>query len=224
VPLLPYASGCFLASVLLTISGIAETHPQALALATYLIQFGWLLLQIQGVMLVYTFGSHGQGLTLFKVWVVLMQLMDFHRRFLSSYLSALSLSSFLSTLTGRRGDATATSFSPTHHQNNKQSHHQHPKGGQALAVVSGGGGMKEMENLVLFEVVAGLGVSGLMCLLWAAMAIRRGGVVAIPGVRRTRARVQRWAKTIKGLRDEWREAVVAKVDTVVEQAKLRVGS
>ena len=81
-----------------------------------------------------------------------------------------------------------------------------------------------MENLVLFEVVAGLGVSGLMCLLWAAMAIRRGGVVAIPGVRRTRARVQRWAKTIKGLRDEWREAVVAKVDTVVEQAKLRVGS
>lgn len=87
--------------------------------------------------------------------------------------------------------------------------------------------MKEMENLVVFEILAGVGVSGLMCLVWAAMAIRRGGLVAIPGVRRTRARVQRWGKTVKGVRDEWwvgLGGLERKVDAVVEQMKFRIES
>lgn len=80
--------------------------------------------------------------------------------------------------------------------------------------------MKEMENLVVFEILAGVGVSGLMCLVWAAMAIRRGGVVAVPGVPRTMARMQRWSKKMK----TWRGVFGAKVDAVVEQMKFRVDS
>jgi hypothetical protein len=70
--------------VLLTISGIAETHPQALTLATYLIQLGWLLLQIQGAKLAQRFGTHGQCLVLFNVWFFSTQLLDVHRRFLKT--------------------------------------------------------------------------------------------------------------------------------------------
>ncbi|KAI8602597.1 hypothetical protein EDD21DRAFT_69225 [Dissophora ornata] len=93
VPLLPYATGCFLASVLLTISGIAETHPQALFLATCLIQIGWLLLHVQGVMLVQKFGTPVQSAVLFHVWLVSMQLLDVHRRFLKTF-AAVSNSDF----------------------------------------------------------------------------------------------------------------------------------
>ncbi|KAG0364276.1 hypothetical protein BGZ54_007676 [Gamsiella multidivaricata] len=114
VPLLPYAAGCFLASVLLTISGIAETHPQALALATYLIQFGWLLLQIQGAKLVQRFGTHGQCMVLFNIWVVAMQVLDVHRRALkmelfstagdgSSNSKTLSADGRISMLNGNSG-------------------------------------------------------------------------------------------------------------------------
>ncbi|KAI1315697.1 hypothetical protein EDD11_000471 [Mortierella claussenii] len=81
VPFLPYAAGCFLASILLTLAGIAETHPKALSLATYLIQFGWLLLQIQGAQLVQRIGTHRQCKILFNIWLISMQLLDVHRRF-----------------------------------------------------------------------------------------------------------------------------------------------
>ncbi|KAF9432175.1 hypothetical protein BGZ76_011175 [Entomortierella beljakovae] len=94
IPLLPYAAGCFLASLLLTISGIAETHPQALVLATYLIQFGWLLLQIQGSSLVQKFGTQSQCIALFNLWLVMMQLLDVHRRNLRSFTSGMMGDSF----------------------------------------------------------------------------------------------------------------------------------
>ncbi|KAH7051945.1 hypothetical protein BKA57DRAFT_300510 [Linnemannia elongata] len=327
VPLLPYATGCFLASILLTISGIAETHPQALALATYLIQFAWLLLQIQGVMLVYMFGSHGQGGWLFRIWLVSMQVLDVHRRFLSGYLgaaasstglngggeggsglngtsvfgslaagglgsssghgasggggatfgklsprgvspsmigqqhsagdeamllqdvissvwgyytgmlcttgpasicdfitscssssSSMSVLSFLSTLahaattaTTTTAPAKATSISHSHASYstlNTGSSKTSPSSSSSPSSTGGVAGMKEMENLVVFE-------------------IRRGGLVAIPGVRRTRARMHRWGKTVKGLRDEWwvgLGGLERKVDAVVEQMKFRVES
>ncbi|KAG9071207.1 hypothetical protein KI688_008752 [Linnemannia hyalina] len=336
VPLLPYATGCFLASVLLTISGIAETHPQALALATYLIQFGWLLLQIQGVMLVYMFGSQGQGGWLFRVWLVSMQVLDVHRRFLSAYLgaaasltglngeglngtsvfgslaaggsglssrhgadggggatfgvlsleqesssmigqqhsagdeamllqgviasvwgyytgmlcttgpasicdliasssssSSVSVLAFLSTLahaatTATTTTATVKAASMSHsHATYSTPYTGSSKTSPSSSSPSSTGGMKEMENLVVFEILAGVGVSGLMCLVWAAMAIRRGGLVAIPGVRRTRIRMQRWGKTVKGLRDEWWVGfggLERKVDAFVEQMKFRVES
>ncbi|KAF9294399.1 hypothetical protein BGZ88_003944 [Linnemannia elongata] len=347
VPLLPYATGCFLASILLTISGIAETHPQALALATYLIQFAWLLLQIQGVMLVYMFGSHGQGGWLFRIWLVSMQVLDVHRRFLSGYLgaaasstglngggeggsglngtsvfgslaaggsgsssghaasggggatfgklspggvsssmigqrhsagdeamllqdviasvwgyytgmlcttgpasicdfitscssssSSMSVLSFLSTLAHAATTATTTTTAPAKATSISHSHATYstlntgssktsPSSSSSPSLTGGVAGMKEMENLVVFEILAGVGVSGLMCLVWAAMAIRRGGLVAIPGVRRTRARMHRWGKTVKGLRDEWwvgLGGLERKVDAVVEQMKFRVES
>ncbi|KAG0054574.1 hypothetical protein BGZ90_005943 [Linnemannia elongata] len=258
VPLLPYATGCFLASILLTISGIAETHPQALALATYLIQFAWLLLQIQGVMLVYMFGSHGQGGWLFRIWLVSMQVLDVHRRFLSGYLGAAASSTGLngggeggSGLNGTSvfgslaaggsgsssgygasggggGGATFGKLSPRGVSSSMiGSSKTSPSSSSSPSSTGGVAGMKEMENLVVFEILAGVGVSGLMCLVWAAMAIRRGGLVAIPGVRRTRARMHRWGKTVKGLRDEWWEGLGGlerKVDAVVEQMKFRVES
>lgn len=297
-------------------------------------------------MLVYMFGSQGQGGWLFRIWLVSMQVLDVHRRFLSGYLgvaasstglngsegggglngtsvfgplagggsglssghgaggggsatfeklspggvsssmigqqhsaredamllpdvvasvwgyytemlcttgpasicnlitspsssSSVSVLSFLSTLahaaitaTTTAAPAKAASISHSHatySMSNTGSSKASPSSSSPSST-GGVAGMKEMENLVVFEILAGVGVSGLMCLVWAAMAIRRGGLVAIPGVRRTRARVQRWGKTVKGLRDEWwvglegLEGLERKVDALVEQMKFRVES
>ncbi|KAF9165720.1 hypothetical protein DFQ26_009479 [Actinomortierella ambigua] len=83
VSLLPYGAGCFLAGGLLIVSGIAETHPKALAIASQLIQIGWWILQMQGlVWLQWMGGSAYQVNTTFQVWVWTLQLLDVHRRFL----------------------------------------------------------------------------------------------------------------------------------------------
>ncbi|KAG0288966.1 hypothetical protein BGZ97_006615 [Linnemannia gamsii] len=120
---------------------------------------------------------------------------------------------------------TTTLASPSVSQAHAYStRHDHSRAASAPTEGGGGSGMKEMEKLVVFEILAGVVVSGLMCFVWAVMAIRRGGVVAIPGVRRTMARMQRWGKMVKMLRDEWKGVLGAKVDAVVEQMKFRVDS
>ncbi|KAG0238019.1 hypothetical protein BGW41_008284 [Actinomortierella wolfii] len=83
ISLVPYGAGCFLAGGLLIVSGIAETHPKALAIASQLIQIGWWILQMQGLMWVqWMGGSAYQVNTTFQVWVWALQLLDVHRRFL----------------------------------------------------------------------------------------------------------------------------------------------
>ncbi|KAG9324237.1 hypothetical protein KVV02_002184 [Mortierella alpina] len=254
VPLLPYATGCFLASILLTISGIAETHPHALTLATYLIQCGWLLLHIQGALLVQQYGNHSQCMTLFKVWLVAVQMLDVHRRFLDSALASspslfddgtssgsqsahgsimeapgesaghrqgyvmggttlnLIRTYYLRMLCSaiptacRLSFTSASSLSANPHLL-YQSVDMHTgvgsRGDGAVSTTpstasSGATGMREMEYLVLFEILAGLGVSSVMCLVWLAMALNQGAAGSTsPSVRGLSATLHRSCKTAK---------------------------
>ncbi|CAO3571456.1 unnamed protein product [Mortierella alpina] len=278
VPLLPYATGCLLASILLTISGIAETHPHALALATYLIQCGWLLLHIQGALLVQQYGNHSQCMTLFKVWLVSVQLLDVHRRFLDSALA--SSSSLFEDATGSgslaHGSLTEVSGSIGHRQGFAMGgttlnsirtyylrmlcsaipsacglssftsasslpanpYHQHQsidmhtglssRGSGvthtvASTVSSGATGMREMEYLVLFEILAGLGVSSVMGLVWLAMVLRQGADGSTsPSVRRLSATLHRSCKTAKGQAQEWMAVLENAMDALVDGIKIRI--
>ena len=101
--------------------------------------------------------------------------------------------------------------------------------GQSAAIgttTSGEGiaGMREMEYLVLFEMVAGFIVSGIMLLAWVTMAIRQGqgSRCMSTSARRLYARWQRIKKTIKGHAHDWRVQLEAKVDAFVDRAKFRI--
>ncbi|KAF9408562.1 hypothetical protein BGZ94_002271 [Podila epigama] len=287
--------------ILLTLSGIVETHPKALALATYNIQLGWLVLQIQGSTLVQQFGTSDQAMTIFKVWLVSMQFLDVNRRFLTSLVpttlnmghaglgsvevgmqtmfehqqqqqyqngivmhaiqtyystvlcSALpttcqTISRVLVTLgiaqselmqamagTGVHGMEVGTapqgvglswmaptstlsslsfSKSPTYRTDSIQSGSKEFNGGRG----EHGHGMKEMEYQVLFEVVAGLGVSSLMVLVWLVMALRQG-TGSIKSVRRMSVFLHHHTKRLKGHLRDLHHAAGSQVDACIEMIK-----
>ncbi|KAG0012291.1 hypothetical protein BGZ81_001681 [Podila clonocystis] len=284
LPYLQYAGGCFLASVFLTFSGIIDTHPQALALATYCIQLGWLILQIQGATLAERFGTRNQAMTLFKVWLVAMQFLDVNRRFLSSLTggatdAAVVVSSGLKAIAQQEGVvATALrsyyrtvlcSTLPTTCQSigralvavgvtqNKLLEMESGREGGEGSILDGAKGtsypwispsslptsatssspvtystsrsnssmsgerklgMKEMEYHMLFEIVAGLGVSGLMVLVWLAMALRQG-TGSISSVRRLSVFLHYHAKVAKGHLRQVRGVVESQVDACIEKVK-----
>ncbi|KAG0325395.1 hypothetical protein BG000_001832 [Podila horticola] len=285
LPYLQYAGGCFLASVFLTFSGIIDTHPQALALATYCIQLGWLILQIQGATLVERFGTRNQAMTLFKVWLVAMQFLDVNRRFLSSLTggatdAAVVVSSGLKAIAQQEGVmATALrsyyktvlcSTLPTTcqsigralvavgvAQNELLELGPGEKGGEGPILDGAKGtlypwtsaavsssptstlispatystsrcnisisgerklGMKEMEYHMLFEIVAGLGVSGLMVLVWLVMALRQG-TGSIKSVRRLSVFLHHHTKVAKGNLRQLRGIVESQVDACIEKVK-----
>ncbi|KAG0239240.1 hypothetical protein BGX31_002912 [Mortierella sp. GBA43] len=255
VPILPYAAGCFLAAILLTISGIAETHPQALALATDLIQLGWLLLQIQGIQLVQ---ASGQCMTLFHVWLVMVQLFDVHRRGLQTFITMPTSGDWSKDIAGYNLDsgrenrsgfdqgqgqavmATVRAFyrsmlcnalpaacdmaffSPgpvadTQGCSNMASSPLIPGAvSAAMETMASDGipGMREMEYMVLFEIAAGLVVSGIMFLAWMAMAIQQGqgSRYTSARLRRLGARWQRIEKTIKGHARDWKALLEARIE------------
>ncbi|KAF8980323.1 hypothetical protein BGZ46_004360 [Entomortierella lignicola] len=211
---------------------MAETHPQALAIATYLIQFGWLLLHIQGAKLVQRFGTQGQCITLFNIWLVLMHLLDIHRRYLTTFTSGLNAAatvatgaagdnldifSAISTIIPSSGRELATSGLIGNSDSSAYLRQGQVKGNAALMTVQafyttmvcnaipeacglsplslddakrtslptvmssrgnggiGGAGMREMEYLVLFELVAGFCTSMALCIIWATMTFKQGG-------------------------------------------------
>ncbi|KAF9370375.1 hypothetical protein CPB97_002783 [Podila verticillata] len=281
LPYLPYAGGCFLASVFLTFSGIIDTHPQALALATYCIQLGWLILQIQGATLVERFGTRNQAMTLFKVWLVAMQFLDVNRRFLSSLTggaadAAVVVSSGLKAIAQQEG-VVATALStyyrtvlcstlPTTCQSigrallavgvahskvfevgtvgeegvcgsildrGSSSPGTSPLSSSPISTwtsptystsrsnITNGErrlGMKEMEYHMLFEIVAGLGVSGLMVLVWLVMALRQG-TGSIKSVRQLSVFLHHYTKVAKGNLRQVRGIVESQVDACIEKVK-----
>ncbi|GJJ75987.1 hypothetical protein EMPS_08345 [Entomortierella parvispora] len=300
IPLLPYASGCLLASVLLTISGIAETHPKALALATQLIQLGWLLLQIQGAMLVWKFGTRGQATALFKVWLVSVQLLDVHRRYLVLFFatttlnvnsavmghqsprwSSLPFSTPVNMEESRRGSLARSSDDgdnlglttitmATFEQGNgnvssnvlgsvrayyksmvcsavpelcnlqtvlqnpslipgtsdkqevfrkEYGHGQDGDITQSTVAV----GMKEMEYQVVFEILAGLGVSALMVAVWLLMrALQRRTGMPLPNRMHFRQRFNLGLCSVKNEARCWRASLKDKVVQLVDRFDMRV--
>lgn len=79
-------------------------------------------------------------------------------------------------------------------------------------------GMKEMEYHMLFEIVAGLGVSGLMVLVWLVMALRQG-TGSIKSVRRLSVFLHHHAKVAKGNLRQVRGVVESQVDACIEKVK-----
>lgn len=79
-------------------------------------------------------------------------------------------------------------------------------------------GMKEMEYHMLFEIVAGLGVSGLMVLVWLVMALRQG-TGSIKSVRRLSVFLHHHTKVAKGNLRRLRGIVESQVDACIEKVK-----
>jgi len=270
-----------------------------LALATQLIQLGWLLLQIQGAMLVWTFGTRGQATALFKVWLVSVQLLDVHRRYLILFFatttlnvnsavmghhsptwSSLPISTSLNLeesigLLGRKsydgdnlGLATTTmaairqdtrnltssvlgsvrayymcmvcsavpelcSFQtspqyPTWNSGgsneqemvrNGRDHGQDVDVAQTAAVV----GMKEMEYQVVFEILAGLGVSAFMVAVWLWMrALQQGTGTPLPNRMRLRKRIELSVCSFKTKARCWCVLLEDKVVRMADRFEMRI--
>lgn len=75
-----------------------------------------------------------------------------------------------------------------------------------------------MEYHMLFEIVAGLGVSGLMVLVWLVMALRQG-TGSIKSVRRLSVFLHHHAKVAKGNLRQVRGVVESQVDACIEKVK-----
>ncbi|KAG0330447.1 hypothetical protein BGZ99_003018 [Dissophora globulifera] len=82
-------------------------------------------------------------------------------------------------------------------------------------------GMQEMEDLVLFEVAAGLVASAIMLVTWLVMTLRQGGNRSAT-MRTASARWRRAIKTIQGHGHDLRVLTEAKLDAFVDNLKFRI--
>ncbi|KAF9914256.1 hypothetical protein BX616_008644 [Lobosporangium transversale] len=95
-----------------------------------------------------------------------------------------------------------------------------------MSITEGAVDMREMECLVLFEIIGGMGVSLIMCLAWLVMVAREydpeGSKSRAIMRRLIGTRLQRINKAIKRQAQDKRVQVEAKINSFIDSPKFRV--